>query len=304
MIIAVPTGIKIFSWFGTMYGGSIRLHTPMLWAIGFIFLFTMGGVTGIMLSNAGADVALHETVYMNKNKNYLRPFFVGLMDGDGCILVNHWKSKILQYRLCIKLKQTKANIEMLQLITNNIGGRLCLKKDKEVLWVVDRKTDIIEILKIFEEYPPLTSRLICQLNFLNYCLNNSIKIESYLNIRKSKYDQQNLIIKNKSPFIFPKYWEAWLSGFTEAEACFSIKKNNYHSFSIGQKNDLYLIQAIKSFFNLNSSVREQSENFYIIETANRGHLANIILFFNKNLLLGEKSISFNKWKLLISPFIY
>lgn len=324
MVIAVPTGIKIFSWLATCYGGSLRYTTPLLFVLGFLALFTIGGLTGVILANASLDVAFHDTIITHKlyvvgnslplidqfslsniSTSLIKPqrligdklaaFVVGLIDGDGSLQVNHWRKKSLQYRLVVKLKFNEFNKAMLEQIASVYGGQVKIETVKStgyqsVKWVINDSTRIRNtILPLLDSFPPLTTRMQLQLAFVKKAL-EGITMDEYFAGRNLKYSTRAMLIPL---FTLPSYFSSWLSGFIEAEGSFAKRSGSLgFSFSTGQLNDHNLMQAILEFFNQSHLTVQKKEDknspFFFIEIANLKGVTTVVQHLLEYPLQGNK----------------
>ena len=278
---------------------------------------------------------------MNGNKDksieyslYIRQFWVGLMDGDGSLIVYHWRKKSLQYRLFIKLKndREKYNLFLLQRIQKSIGGSVkIVSSNRFVIWVENHKSKISAIVKIFDQYPPYTKRLYNQYRFYLESLKRN-SVDWYYENRDQKYTlyqkaPSNLYKAQTSCLSIPNlskeylksthFFKGWLSGFIEAQGCFTLRSSEKCiSFSISQKDEKALLERINTFFGGQTIVRKviqkkkryisnscmeshtlyKKKDFYLLEIYKKTVIERVLSHCTAYPLYGEKQKSINLLK--------
>lgn len=241
-------------------------------------------------------------------KDYIEQFWVGLLEGDGSIIIRRNKINKIYGGFEIGLKYLNKNEEMLKLISKYIGGRIYYeRKNKEIIkvkWVSVSKKDVRNCLNILSKYPLLTSNKICQLEHLLKCIENK-DWDYHLKTRDQKFDLQiDLINSYNNSFFIPHYFKGWLSGFIEAEGCFRFRNNKAISFYISQNNDIYILNAIKTIFNskhkigINKDLRSIKTQ-YRLSISGKPCLTLIKNHFSNYPLIGNKILSYNKWSATI-----
>jgi hypothetical protein len=299
-------------------------------------------LTGLVLANAGLDVALHDKEIFSETtmlslglgtvlpqKKALEEFFLGLLEADGNIQVSHVNKKQLTFGITIKLKNTPENYDMLRRIKEEFGMfTLRITNNNCVILSETKRENLLKLVLMIDQYGLILFYARTRYAFFKYCLLQRVSYSEFLllkansiaflpeELKASRNANENTSARNSRQYLrIPgddlmhysveailqkSHFKNWLCGFIEGEGCFCIRKNGNHSFTIAQKDDVYIINAIKAFFKIPNNVQLKPRNVFLIETYNYVSKKRILDFLKAPEqigLLGEKKLQKESFEL-------